>query len=222
MIISIFCILLISYLLGSIPSSVWIGKLFYGIDVRKQGSGNAGTTNTIRVLGYKAGIPVFIIDVVKGWLAIFLTKIIFESISHIKMPDWLPLISAVAIVSGHVFPVFAGFHGGKGVAALLGVGLGIFPLATLTALCVFIVVLLCSGYVSLGSIAAAVSFPFILIFLFPSDNFWYAGLSIAIAVFLPLIHIKNIKRLINGTENRFLKKRNKKKTDYFCIMKMKN
>lgn len=207
MIIAIFCILLMSYLLGSIPSSVWIGKLFYGVDVRKQGSGNAGTTNTIRVLGYKAGIPVFIIDVVKGWLAIFLTKIIFESISGMEMPDWLLVISVVAVVLGHVFPVFAGFHGGKGVATLLGVGLGIFPFATLTALCVFIVVLLCSGYVSLGSIAAAVSFPFIVIFLFPSDNLWYVGLSITVAVFLPLIHIKNIKRLINGTENRFLKKR---------------
>lgn len=207
MIISIFCILLMSYLLGSIPSSVWIGKLFYGVDVRKQGSGNAGTTNTIRVLGYKAGIPVFIIDVVKGWLAIFLTKIIFESISGMEMPDWLLVISVVAVVLGHVFPVFAGFHGGKGVATLLGVGLGIFPFATLTALCVFIVVLLCSGYVSLGSIAAAMSFPFIVIFLFPSDNLWYVGLSITVAVFLPLIHIKNIKRLINGTENRFLKKR---------------
>ena len=207
MYLPILIIVLVAYLLGSIPSSVWIGKIFYGIDVREHGSGNAGTTNTIRILGYKAGIPVFIIDALKGWLAVFLTKIIFGYFPSMEMPEYMPIVSAVAVVLGHIFPVFAGFRGGKGVATLLGVGFGLIPIPALIALGIFIAVLLCFGYVSLASITAAVTLPVVTYFFVMPDNFFLLLLTIAVAVFVPITHRQNIKRLMNGTENKFLKKK---------------
>jgi glycerol-3-phosphate acyltransferase PlsY len=186
---------------------VWIGKIFYGIDVREHGSGNAGTTNTIRILGYKAGIPVFIIDALKGWFAVFLTKIVFGYFPSIEMPEYMSLIAAVAVVLGHIFPVFAGFRGGKGVATLLGVGFGLIPIPALIALGIFMVVLLCFGYVSLASITAAVTLPFITYFFVMPGKLLLLLLTIAVAVFIPITHRQNIKRLLNGTENKFLKKK---------------
>ena len=205
--VPILIVVLVAYLLGSIPSSVWIGKIFYGIDVREHGSGNAGTTNTIRILGYKAGIPVFIIDALKGWFAVFLTKIVFGYFPSIEMPEYMSLIAAVAVVLGHIFPVFAGFRGGKGVATLLGVGFGLIPIPALIALGIFMVVLLCFGYVSLASITAAVTLPFITYFFVMPDKILLLLLTIAVAVFIPITHRQNIKRLLNGTENKFLKKK---------------
>ncbi len=205
--VPILIVVLVAYLLGSIPSSVWIGKIFYGIDVREHGSGNAGTTNTIRVLGYKAGIPVFIIDALKGWFAVFLTKIVFGYFPSVEMPEYMSLIAAVAVVIGHIFPVFAGFRGGKGVATLLGVGFGLIPIPALIALGIFMVVLLCFGYVSLASITAAVTLPFITYFFVMPDKILFLLLTIAVAIFIPITHRQNIKRLLNGTENKFLKKK---------------
>lgn len=205
--IPILIVVLTAYLLGSIPSSVWIGKIFYGIDVREHGSGNAGTTNTIRILGYKAGIPVFIIDALKGWFAVFLTKIVFGYFPSIEMPEYMSLIAAVAVVLGHIFPVFAGFRGGKGVATLLGVGFGLIPIPALIALGIFMLVLLCFGYVSLASITAAVTLPFITYFFVMPGKLLLLLLTIAVAVFIPITHRQNIKRLLNGTENKFLKKK---------------
>jgi glycerol-3-phosphate acyltransferase PlsY len=205
--IPILIVVLVAYLLGSIPSSVWIGKIFYGIDVREHGSGNAGTTNTIRILGYKAGIPVFIIDALKGWFAVFLTKIVFGYFPSIEMPEYMSLIAAVAVVLGHIFPVFAGFRGGKGVATLLGVGFGLIPIPALIALGIFMVVLLCFGYVSLASITAAVTLPFITYFFVMPGKLLLLLLTIAVAIFIPITHRQNIKRLLNGTENKFLKKK---------------
>jgi glycerol-3-phosphate acyltransferase PlsY len=205
--VPILIVVLVAYLLGSIPSSVWIGKIFYGIDVREHGSGNAGTTNTIRILGYKAGIPVFIIDALKGWFAVFLTKIVFGYFPSIEMPEYMSLIAAVAVVLGHIFPVFAGFRGGKGVATLLGVGFGLIPIPALIALGIFMVVLLCFGYVSLASITAAVTLPFITYFFVMPGKLLLLLLTIAVAVFIPITHRQNIKRLLNGTENKFLKKK---------------
>ncbi len=205
--IPILIVVLSAYLLGSIPSSVWIGKIFYGIDVREHGSGNAGTTNTIRILGYKAGIPVFIIDALKGWFAVFLTKIVFGYFPSIEMPEYMSLIAAVAVVLGHIFPVFAGFRGGKGVATLLGVGFGLIPIPALIALGIFMIVLFCFGYVSLASITAAVTLPFITYFFVMPDKILLLLLTVAVAIFLPITHRQNIKRLLNGTENKFLKKK---------------
>ena len=205
--IPILIVVLTAYLLGSIPSSVWIGKIFYGIDVREHGSGNAGTTNTIRILGYKAGIPVFIIDALKGWLAVFLTKIIFAYFPSVEMLEYMSLVAAVAVVIGHIFPVFAGFRGGKGVATLLGVGFGLIPIPALIALGIFMIVLFGFGYVSLASITATVTLPIVTYFFVMPDNILLLLLTIAVAIFVPITHRQNIKRLLNGTENKFLKKK---------------
>lgn len=199
--------ILLAYILGSIPSSVWIGKIFFDVDVREHGSGNAGTTNTIRTLGYKAGIPVFIIDALKGWFAVFMSKVIFGYFPEIEMPDYVQVVAAAAVVIGHIFPVFAGFRGGKGVATLLGVGFGLIPIPALVALGIFTIVLLCFGYVSLASITATVTLPIVTYFFVMPDNLISFLLSIAVAIFVPITHKENIKRLLNGTENKFLKKK---------------
>lgn len=199
--------ILVAYLLGSIPSSVWIGKIFFGIDVREHGSGNAGTTNTIRVLGYKAGIPVFIIDVFKGWFAIFMSTVIFGYFPEIEFPGYMKIVAAAAVVVGHIFPVFAGFRGGKGVATLLGVGFGLITIPTLIALGIFAAVLFAFGYVSLASISAAVILPFVTYFFVMPDSPLLLILTIAVAIFVPITHKENIKRLMNGTENKFIKKK---------------
>lgn len=201
--------ILTAYLLGSIPSSVWIGKIFFGVDVREHGSGNAGTTNTIRTLGYKAGIPVFIIDALKGWFAIYMTNVIFGYFPEMEMPEYMQLVAATAVVLGHIFPVFAGFRGGKGVATLLGVGFGLIPIPALIALGVFTIVLLSFGYVSLASITATIVLPFVTYFFVMPDSPLLLVLTLAVAIFVPITHRNNIKRLINGTENKFLKKKNK-------------
>lgn len=199
--------ILLAYILGSIPSSVWIGKIFFDVDVREHGSGNAGTTNTIRTLGYKAGIPVFIIDALKGWFAVFMSKVIFGYFPEIEMPDYVQVVAAAAVVIGHIFPVFAGFRGGKGVATLLGVGFGLIPIPALIALGIFTIVLLCFGYVSLASITATVTLPIVTYFFVMPDNLILFLLSIAVAILVPITHKENIKRLLNGTENKFLKKK---------------
>ena len=205
--VPILIVVLAAYLLGSIPSSVWIGKIFYGIDVREHGSGNAGTTNTIRILGYKAGIPVFIIDALKGWFAVFLTKIVFGYFPTIDMPEYMSFVAAVAVVLGHIFPIFAGFRGGKGVATLLGVGFGLIPIPALIALGIFMVVLFSFGYVSLASITAAVTLPFVTYFFVMPEHILLLLLTVAVAIFVPITHRQNIKRLLSGTENKFLKKK---------------
>ena len=205
--VPILIVVLAAYLLGSIPSSVWIGKIFYGIDVREHGSGNAGTTNTIRILGYKAGIPVFVIDALKGWFAVFLTKIVFGYFPTIEMPEYMSFVAAVAVVLGHIFPIFAGFRGGKGVATLLGVGFGLIPIPALIALGIFMVVLFSFGYVSLASITAAVTLPFVTYFFVMPEHILLLLLTVAVAIFVPITHRQNIKRLLSGTENKFLKKK---------------
>lgn len=201
--------IIVAYLLGSIPTSVWIGKIFFDTDVREHGSGNAGATNTIRVLGYKAGIPVFVIDALKGWFAIFMSNVIFGYFPDIEMSNIIPVIAASAVVLGHIFPVFAGFRGGKGVATLLGVGFGLMPLPALIALGIFMIVLFSSGYVSLSSIIAAVTLPVVTYFFVMPDNLILFLLTVAVAIFIPITHRDNIKRLLNGTESKFLKKNKK-------------
>ena len=198
--------IILAYLLGSIPFALWIGLLFFNKDIRKEGSGNAGTTNVIRVLGWKAGIPVFLLDVMKGWLAVNISMLFPEQALG-DYTYYLGVILAVVVVLGHIFPVFAGFRGGKGIATLLGVGIALYPFSGPVALGVFFIVFFLSGYVSLSSISACISFPFISFFLFGNTELPLLILSIAIAVFVPLTHAKNIRRLLSGTESRFLYKR---------------
>jgi glycerol-3-phosphate acyltransferase PlsY len=202
--------ILLAYVIGSIPSAVWVGKLFYGIDVRKHGSGNAGATNVIRVLGYKAGIPVLILDVFKGWAAV---QVIFLFPHPGLSEDFITYVRicmAFAAVLGHVFPVFAGFKGGKGVGTLAGAAIALYPVALLIVLGLFITILALTRYVSLASVVCGISFPFIVIFILGQHHPGLIILSVVVAVFLPLTHIKNIKRLIRGEENKFDFRRRKK------------
>lgn len=201
---------LVAYLLGSVPSSVWIGKLFFGIDVREKGSGNAGATNTIRVLGWKAGVPVLIFDALKGWIAVNLTMFYgFDFLSPSQI-IYLRIGLACAAVLGHIFPVYIGFRGGKGVATLLGVGIALYPISIWIVVGIFVVVLLISRIVSVSSILASISFPFIVIFLFNNENIALILLSVAVGLFVPLTHLSNIKRLLRGEEKPFsIKKKDK-------------
>ena len=199
---------ILAYLIGSIPTSVWIGRIFYKVDVRTKGSKNAGATNTIRVLGYKAGIPVLILDVFKGWLAVYIAHFFWTD--TMSFPDLIDLkiILAIAAVVGHIFPIYVGFKGGKGIATLLGIGIALYPFAALIAVGVFIIVLLISGYVSLSSITACICFPFIEIILLGNDEYIsLIILAIAVAIFVPVTHRKNIKRLLRKEETKFSIKR---------------
>ncbi|OQX81283.1 MAG: acyl-phosphate glycerol 3-phosphate acyltransferase [Bacteroidetes bacterium 4484_249] len=202
--------ILLAYLIGSVPTSVWIGRAFYNVDVRTKGSGNAGATNTIRVLGYKAGIPVLILDVLKGWFAVYIANFFWDE--SIVFPDLIDLkiILAIAAVLGHVFPVYVGFKGGKGIATLLGIGFALYPLAATIAVGVFVLVLILTGYVSLSSIIASVTFPFVEILLLGhNDYITLMILAIAVAIFVPITHRENIKRLINKEESKFTIKKKK-------------
>jgi glycerol-3-phosphate acyltransferase PlsY len=196
-----FILILIAYFLGSIPTAVWIGKYFYQIDVREFGSGNAGATNTFRVLGKKAGIPVLLIDIIKGTLAVALVYFTsFERGSNDFISLQLGL--GVAALLGHIFPVFAGFRGGKGVATILGIVICVLPLASGLGLLVFLCVLLSTRIVSLSSMLAGVSFPLFLIFILKEQNPILISFSIAVGVLLIITHRKNIKRLLNKQENK--------------------
>jgi len=196
--------IILAYLIGSIPTSVWIGRIFYKVDVRKEGSGNAGATNTIRVLGYKAGIPVLLLDIFKGWFAVYISNFFWDG--TLTFPDLVDfeIILASAAVIGHVFPVYVGFKGGKGIATLLGIGLALFPYGALIAVVIFTITLLITGYVSLSSIVASVTFPIVeLILLGNTEYISLTILAIAVAIFVPLTHRKNIQRLLHGEESKF-------------------
>ena len=200
--------ILLAYLIGSIPTSVWIGRIFYNVDVRKEGSGNAGATNTIRVLGYKAGIPVLLLDIFKGWLAVYISNFFWDG--SLTFPDLvdLKIMLASAAVIGHVFPIYVGFKGGKGIATLLGIGLALYPLGALIAVGIFILTLIITGYVSLSSMIASVTFPIVeLLILGNTEYISLTILAICVAIFVPLTHRKNIKRLIQGEESKFKIKR---------------
>ncbi|MDZ4664793.1 MAG: glycerol-3-phosphate 1-O-acyltransferase PlsY [Bacteroidota bacterium] len=199
--LTIVLLILGAYLLGSIPTAVWIGKAFYGIDVREFGSGNAGATNTFRVLGKKAGFPVLAIDILKGSVAValaFLSSIPFER------PDFvdLQLGLGVAVLLGHIFPVFAGFRGGKGVATILGVVLCVLPITCCVGLLVFFTVLLATRYVSLSSMMTGIAFPFILQYIMHNEDVVLTIFSITVAVLLVLTHRKNIIRLFKNQESK--------------------
>jgi len=202
-------ICLLAYSLGSIATAVWAGKIFHGLDIREHGSGNAGATNTIRVLGWVTGIPVLLIDIGKGFLAASLPPIL--KLAPPGSPELInmQIVTGVIAIIGHVFPVFAGFKGGKGVASTFGVLLALHPFVTLSCMVVFMVVLLISGYVSVSSIAAGISFPVILFMLFDTPSTVFKTFSVFIALALLITHVKNIKRLARGEENRFLWKKNK-------------
>ncbi len=194
-------LILLAYLLGSIPTAVWIGKAFYGIDVREFGSGNAGATNTFRVLGKKAGIPVLILDILKGSCAVALSYLSGFDMHSDEFIN-LQLGLGIAALMGHIFPVFAGFRGGKGVATILGIVVCILPLSCALALIVFLIVLFSSRMVSLSSMVAGVSFPLILNLLLGNTNPILTVFSIVVAVLLIVTHRKNILRIARRQESK--------------------
>jgi glycerol-3-phosphate acyltransferase PlsY len=200
-----------AYLLGSIPTAVWIGKYFYKIDVREYGSGNAGATNTFRVLGKKAGIPVLLIDVLKGFAAVCLAYLSHYTPNSNQLIN-LQLVLGIASLFGHIFPIFASFRGGKGIATLLGIILAVHPYAALVSMGIFIVVLLISSYVSLGSMIAAVCFPVVVIGVFKTTAPSLIIFSILIAIMVLITHQKNIERLLRKEESkaRLMKKKTQK------------
>jgi glycerol-3-phosphate acyltransferase PlsY len=195
----IFCVS--SYLLGSIPTSVWVGKWFYNIDVREHGSKNAGATNTLRVLGAKAAIPVFIFDVFKGFIFAFIAHFHLRSFPVTIDTYLFPIIIGFCAVIGHIYPLYAGFRGGKGVATLLGMTLGIATIPSLLSFAVFIIVFIASKYVSLGSLSAGLLFP-VFTFLFEDYSLSLILFSVFAVLLLFYTHRKNIKRLLNGTETK--------------------
>ncbi len=199
----ILLLIIIAYLLGSIPTSVWIGKYFYNIDIREHGSGNAGATNTFRVLGKIPGIIVLIIDILKGSAAVSLAYLFEDTLPANEFVD-IEIGLAIACVFGHIFPVFAGFRGGKGVATLLGATIIITPISCALALVVFLMVLFSTRYVSLSSMSAGISYPLILHLILHNHQKTLTIYSILIAILLIITHRKNIRRLLAKTESKIV------------------
>lgn len=201
---------LLAYLIGSLPTSIWVGKGYFGIDIREHGSGNAGATNTFRVLGKKWGSIVMGVDVFKGFTATLIAYYLFylgaiaeENVFMFK------LILGLVAVTGHIFPVFERFKGGKGVATLLGLVLSLHIQVALLCLGIFIVVFALSKYVSLGSIIAAVAYPLLQIFVprLQPEEPWFIAFAVAMCVMVLFTHRKNIVRLLRGEENKVQMKR---------------
>jgi glycerol-3-phosphate acyltransferase PlsY len=193
--------LLAAYLVGSIPSAVWVGRTFYNIDVREYGSGNAGATNTFRVLGKKPGIAVLIMDILKGFLAVKLAYFMGDYDS--QSPEFIDFELALAVcgLMGHIFPVFVGFRGGKGVATMMGILIGIHPPAALICALTFITTLYFTGYVSLSSMVSGIVFP-VVIMVFYSTNSSINIFSLAVAILILVTHQRNIERIIRHEESR--------------------
>jgi len=199
-----------SYVTGSIPTSIIVGKVFKGIDIRKHGSGNAGATNVFRVLGWKQALIVVVVDIFKGWLpaAVYATSL-FQG-QPIEETGVLQILCGFAAVLGHTYTIFAEFKGGKGVGTLGGMLLALFPIAVPLCLIVFAVVLMLTGYVSVGSILASAALPIFLFILPPLGFADTAPLSLLIFSllvpwFIIFTHRSNITRLRSGDENRFEK-----------------
>jgi glycerol-3-phosphate acyltransferase PlsY len=204
---------ILAYLLGSIPTAVWIGKGIHKIDVRDHGSGNAGATNVIRVLGWKTGIPVMIIDVSKGWLAAMLPIFFHLADSGSAELINMQILAGVIAIVGHILPVFADFRGGKGVATVFGVLLALQPLLTLCCFGFFLAILLITGIVSVASMSTGLVFPLLLFIVFDTPSTVFKIFSIVVAIALLVTHRKNIGRLLRGEESKLIKFGKKKKAE---------
>ncbi len=208
-----FLLIVLAYLIGSIPTAVWVSKTFFNIDIREYGSGNAGATNTFRVLGSKWGSFVMLVDVLKGVLAtslyILLPYYLFNEWDRTNFMIGLGLAS----VLGHIFPIWANFRGGKGVATLLGMAVAIQPLVAICCVGVFLIVLYLTRFVSLSSILAGVSFMIFILFIFNEKETLYRVFAVLVALMVVLTHQKNIGRILKGTESKvpILKHRDRRK-----------
>lgn len=204
--LEILIVLILSYLLGSIPTALIAGKLLKKIDIREHGSGNAGATNVLRVLGWKAALIVLFIDMLKGYTAVnWIVHLIPETYG---IDTWAiyQILAGMAAICGHIWTIFAGFRGGKGVGTAAGIFLGLQPFPVLICLLVFVGVVFLTKYVSLGSMISAVLLPTILLFQYfylnKSIPIAHIVIAILLAVLIVLTHWKNIQRLIAGNENK--------------------
>ncbi len=202
--------LIIAYVLGSIPSAVWIGKKYYGVDIREHGSKNAGTTNMLRVLGRRAAVPVFVLDFFKGFVAVSIISLMrYDADVSSAWLINLKILGVFAAVLGHIFPVFADFKGGKGVATLVGAITGIYPQIVFLCFAVWVLVFMISHYVSLASMTAGCCFPLFVIVYSSAEwsryndvSFTFIVFSFVVAGLLIWSHRKNIERLKAGTESK--------------------
>ena len=193
---------IIAYLIGSIPTALWLGKLAYGINIREHGSGNSGATNTFRVLGKPAGIFVLLFDIAKG----LGTVALLAWFNPFEAETWeqvnFKLIIGLVAVLGHIFPIYANFKGGKGVATLLGVVIALHWQAAMISIAIFLIIFLATRYVSLGSMITAVCFPFLLFIFFRPAPLSFIYFAMAIAVLVLITHQNNIERLMRKEESR--------------------
>ena len=204
-------LVILAYLIGSIPTAVWVSKSIFDIDIRDYGSGNAGATNTFRVLGSKWGSVVMFVDVLKGVIATSLYIFVpFYLTDELARTNLMILLGMTAVL-GHIFPIWANFKGGKGVATLLGMALAIQPIVAFICLGVFIVTLLATRFVSLSSMLASVAFMVLILFIFHEKETTYRLFAILVALMVIVTHQKNISRLFKGTENKVPMFKNKHK-----------
>jgi len=195
-------LILLAYLIGSIPTAIWVSRYFFGIDIREYGSGNAGATNTFRVLGSRWGTFVMIADVLKGIIATSL-YILLPFYLHSEWDRTNLMVGlGLAAVAGHIFPIWADFRGGKGVATLFGMVIAIQPVVAVYCVGVFLLVLYLTRFVSLSSILASVAFAVLILFIFNEKVPLYRAFAIAVALLVILTHQKNITRLLRGSESK--------------------
>jgi acyl phosphate:glycerol-3-phosphate acyltransferase len=197
-------LIIIAYLIGSIPTAVWMSKYFFDIDIRDYGSGNAGATNTFRVLGPRWGSMVMCIDMLKGVVAVslFIFLPMYSGAAHEWQRTNFQVGLGLAAVLGHIFPIWADFRGGKGVATLFGMILGIQPIVAVCCVGVFLLVLYMTRYVSLSSILASIALPVFILLIFNEKEHLYRIFAIAVALLVLLTHQKNIGRILKGVESK--------------------
>ncbi len=206
-------LIIVAYMLGSIPTAVWVSKYFFGIDIREYGSGNAGATNTFRILGSKWGSFVMIADMLKAIIAIKLAFFLPDSMNFELYLINMQVGLGLAAVVGHIFPIWADFKGGKGVASLFGMVLGIQPNVALLCVGIFLLVLLVTRWVSLSSILAGIAFPILILAVFNEPEHFYRVFAVIVGLLILFTHQKNIARILNGNESKvpILRYRNRRR-----------
>ncbi len=195
-----------AYLLGSIPTSVWLGKALKGVDLREHGSGNAGATNAFRVLGKPIGSVVLVLDMLKGFLAVNLALLQHELVPGSEAWMILKIGLGLLAVVGHIFPVFAGFRGGKGVATITGVALAIHPFAALAAMGIYLLVFLLTRISAMGSLTAVLTYPIWINWVFKSEYLTIRIFSLVVVLLVLITHRSNILRLVRGEEKSLFRK----------------
>ncbi len=195
---------ILAYLIGSISIGYLFARLYKGVDIRKMGSGSAGATNISRLMGFKTAVLVLILDALKGYIAVFLALLMFQQ--NLLAGEWVVLLSGVAVIAGHNWPLFFSFKGGRGAATMLGVFLALIPVEALTVFAIVIVIIAVTRYVSLGSIFGAAAIPVTMLITGKPSEYFYFGLVIGLVIIFQ--HRENIKRLLNKKESKLGEKLN--------------